>query len=292
MATSGCIVIGNGVTWSFGTTWWTEEVSEELEFDPVGVEALHVKTHNGAIVYSGQPTGSTEGRVIVKKKGGGTTMGDALNALKAIEVYVKRSSDDTVRIGWKWRGGVKLPAWNGHVSFEITGPGGVYLEGNTHNGPIQISEVDVVRVETHNGRVEVAGATGDVRAVTHNGPVVVDASDGLLYAETHNGSIRAGYAGSEITLFTHNGDVIADLQDCAHLEGEITTHNGGVEIVVGEATSADLQCETYNGRIRCDAPLSNIDLTKRKLSGTIGTGEGRLDVTTHNGGIRVRKGTG
>ena len=131
-----------------------------------------------------------------------------------------------------------------------------------------------------------------MHAVTHNGPVDVQSTDGTLYAETHNGWIHVGYAGDDVTLVTHNGEVVADLRNCTALEGDITTHNGGIEVIVGEATSTDLRCETHNGRIKCDVPLSNIELTRHRLIGTIGAGGGRLDVSTHNGGIRVKKTTG
>jgi len=291
-AAGGCIVIGNG-GWSLGwTTHWTEEVTEELQLDPAGLATIDAQTHNGAILFAGQAPGATEAHVTVTKKGGGRSPGDAADALEAIEVFSKRSADGTVRLGWKWRNGIKRRGWNGHVGFDITGPGGVRIIGETHNGPIEIREAGDVRAKTHNGRIEIANANGDVHAVTHNGPVGVDSVGGKLHAETHNGWVHVGYTGGDVTLITHNGEVVADLQDCTAIDGDITTHNGSIELVVGERTSADLQCKTHNGGIKCNVPLSNTEITRRKLSGTIGAGDGRLDVTTHNGGIRVKKGAG
>jgi hypothetical protein len=289
VAVSGCIVVGPGWGWSGGwPTHWTEEVTQEFALDPLGLQAIDAKTHNGAISFTGGTEGSTQARVLATKKGGGRTPGDAEDALEAIDVYVKRSATGTVRIGWKWRSGLKRPGWRGHVSFEITGPAGIRVVGETHNGPVLVDQAGGVRVTTHNGRVEIEGAVGDVRAVTHNGPVKIQSTGGTLYAETHNGWIHVGYAGDDITLITHNGEVVADLQNCTMLEGDITTHNGRIEVIVGEATSTNLRCETHNGRIKCDAPLSNIELTRRSLKGTIGAGGGRLHVNTHNGGIRVK----
>ncbi len=159
-------------------------------------------------------------------------------------------------------------------------------------GPIEIREAGDIRVKTHNGRIKIGNANGDVHAVTHNGRIGIDSSGGKLYAETHNGRVNVAYAGGDVTLITHNGEVVADLQECTAIDGDVTTYNGSIEIVVGERTSADLQCETYNGRIKYDVPLSNTEITRRRLSGTIGAGDGRLGVTTHNGGIRVKKGAG
>lgn len=293
VAVNGCIVVGSGWGWSSGwSTHWTKEVTQELPLDPVELKAIDVRTHNGAISYAGVPEGSAEATVVATIKGGGRTPSDAEKALDAIDVFAERSATGTVRVGWKWHTGIKRLGWNGHVSFEITGPSGVRIVGETHNGRVLVRNAGDVRVITHNGRVQIEGASGDVHAETHNGPVDVESTNGTLYAETHNGWIHVGYAGDHITLITHNGEVVADLDGCAVLDGEITTYNGGIELVVGQAMSADLRCETHNGRVKCEVPLTNIESTRRSLSGTIGTGAGRLDIITHNGGIRIKKSTG
>ena len=91
---------------------------------------------------------------------------------------------------------------------------------------------------------------------------------------------------------THNGRVVADLNRCAALNGSITTHNGGIEVVVGGGASASLTCKTHNGSIQCDVPLDELKASRRKLTGKIGSGEGDVEVATHNGNIRITKAEG
>ena len=81
----------------------------------------------------------------------------------------------------------------------------------------------------------------------------------------------------------------ADLTACHTIEGKIRTHNGGVEIDLGEAASLELSTRTHNGGIRCKLPLKDGCVSRHRLSGTIGEGGGKLDVVTHNGGIRINK---
>jgi hypothetical protein len=245
-----------------------------VAFDSAGLSELEVRTHNGTITFDGQPSGSTGGMVMVTKKAGGRNSEDADAAFNAIEVFVERVGEDTQRIGWKWRG-IKRPAWSARVSFDIKAPGQLSLTAKTHNGAVTIM-----------------GVTGDVRAETHNGPVNVNSRDGELYAETHNGRITATYSGSDITLTTHNGTITADLNQCETVAGDITTHNGGVQVVVGNDTSTTLDCRTHNGSIEVDVPIKQSKMSKRRLTGTIGSGDGNLNVTTHNGSVRIRPSAG
>ncbi len=263
---TGCIVVGLS-----GPSVWTTAATERLQVDTASLSALEVRTHNGAITFDGQPAGSSEAFVTATKRGGGLTPADAEAALEAIDVFVEPTGAGTQRIGWRWRG-VKALTWSGQVSFDIHAPGRISFDG-----------------ETHNGAVKVQGVTGDVKVITHNGRVNVESRSGKLYARTHNGGIDATYAGGDVTLLTHNGKIVADFRGCSSVDGAITTHNGSVEVLLGDATSASLDCHTHNGGIKCDVPIKTGHFTRRRLTGTIGTGAGTLNVTTHNGGVHIKK---
>lgn len=272
LSSAGCLIVRAGG--SCGSTVWTTVATERLVIDTANLKALEVRTHNGSINFEDQPAGTSEAYVIFSKKGGGRTHAEAEEALEAISVYVKPTADGTQKIGWKWKG-EKHSSWKAQVGVDIRAPGNLRFDG-----------------ETHNGSAEINGITGEVRIVTHNGRVTVDSRDGKLYAQTHNGGIKATYAGKEVTLITHNGRVVADLSRCGAVDGTITTHNGGIEVVVGEGASASLTCTTHNGSIQCDVPLDELKASRRKLTGKIGSGEGDLEVTTHNGNIRITKAQG
>ncbi len=262
LASVGCTLAGPKV--------WIEE-TQELGFPTAGLTAVEVRTHNGAIGFENQPEPQAEAAVTVTKKAGGLTRAQAEEAMQAIELYSERKADGTQRLGWKWAV-AKQKNWGAAVSFEIHAPGNIGFDG-----------------QTHNGAVDVVGVAGSVRAVTHNGHIETDSQGDSLYVETHNGRITATYAGSDLKLTTHNGAVTADLGACAGVAGAIETHNGKINLVVGPSTSADLACETHNGSIQCDAPLQNSRVSRRRLTGRLGNGGGELEITTHNGAVRIKQ---
>lgn len=266
LAGNGCIIVGiDG--WS-GPRVWTESETQRLDLD-ADLTDLDVRTHNGAIAFTAQ-SGSTGAYVDVTKKAGGLTSEDAQNALEAMDVFVEPAGAGSQRVGWRWKG-LKRLTWRGQVHFDIRAPGSLNLTAKTHNGSVKVN-----------------GVSGDAHLVTHNGRVNVESSNGKLYAKTHNGGINATYSGDDVTLVTHNGAVVADLAKCTEIGGSVSTHNGRVEVTLSASTSAKLTCRTHNGGIRCDVPLQTSEVRRRRLTGTIGSGEGNLNVTTHNGSVRIK----
>ncbi len=271
---SGCVIVGvrGGCSSWGGPSVWTEAV-EDRPIDTTGLAALEVRTHNGSVDFLSQAAGSGAS-VAITKKAGGTNQTDAEEALAAIKVIVEPAGNGKTQISWKWSV-PKKARWGGDVSFVIRAPGSLHLDA-----------------ETHNGAVEVAEASGDVKVVSHNGKVKVRSSTGKLHAESHNGDVDAVYAGPEVNLSSHNGEVSADLSRCGAVAGSITTHNGAVRVAVGKNTAATLKCQTHNGGINCDAPLSESHKARGELTGKLGAGGPSLGVVTHNGSIRVKNPAG
>jgi len=241
-----------------------------VAIDTAGLQTLEVKTHNGRITFAGED-GSTQATGKVHLKGGARTKEEAQFALDAIEVFVESGSQGRQLLGWRWNP-AKKQSWHGQVSFDISGPAGMNLD-----------------VETHNGRVEVSGVRGVVSMVSHNGRINVSSSQGALFAKTHNGRIEADYLGENLTLITHNGAINAKLDKCQQIHGKMVTHNGSVRVVMGNDVSTVVDARTHNGRISCDLPLDAQQRSKRHLTGAIGHGGGKLSLETHNGGIRIKR---
>ncbi|MGD2095779.1 MAG: DUF4097 family beta strand repeat-containing protein, partial [Phycisphaerales bacterium] len=69
----------------------------------------------------------------------------------------------------------------------------------------------------------------------------------------------------------------------------LITHNGSIELESPPNFSAEVNASTHNGSINTDLPITvKGKVSKRRLVGTIGTGEGKLRLETHNGSIRIR----
>ncbi len=266
---SGCIVVVSaGCDWERSPLAWTEE-TVQIPMETAGLTAIEVRTHNGEIEFTGQPAG-TPGTVTVRKKASGSSIADAKEAMAAIEIVSERSASGEHKLAWRWKGD-KKSRWAAEVAFAIQAPGNLRFDAETHNGAVTASAI-----------------AGDAKVVTHNGKIKVDSRDGKLHAVTHNGAIAATYNGPSVTLETHNGEIKADLRESGRVRGDITTHNGAIELSVGAGTAADLVAETDNGKVSYDAPITVGSAAKSRLEGKLGPGGDRLELTTHNGSINIK----
>ena len=146
------------------------------------------------------------------------------------------------------------------VDFTVQVPAGVRFAGSTVNGG-----------------VEGTGLRSDVEASTVNGDVRVETS-GMAQANTVNGDIRA-----RVGATTPSEDM------------DFSTVNGSIELTAPAGLDADLEATTVNGEIdsdfdvRSQGPVMDRQSLRRSLRGTIGDGGEDLDLTTVNGGIRLRR---
>jgi hypothetical protein len=124
--------------------------------------------------------------------------------------------------------------------------------------------------QTVNGAVEATGLTGAVDLSTVNGGVAIETASGDASGTTVNGSVRA----------TVRGQGREPLR--------FSTVNGSIDVTLAGGLSADFSAETVNGAIESDFPVTlQGRISPRHLSGRIGQGGRRLNLTTVNGGIRL-----
>ena len=148
-----------------------------------------------------------------------------------------------------------------------------------------------LQLMTHNGAVKIANITGQTSGTTHNGSVTATQVSGSTTLRTHNGAVKCEDISGDAQLKTHNGSVKAFYCETAGSVCNISiiTHNGSVELASPPGLSAQVEASTHNGSVRTDLPIAVIGkVDKRKLTGTIGAGEGKLYLQTHNGSIRIR----
>jgi hypothetical protein len=144
---------------------------------------------------------------------------------------------------------------------------------------------------THNGAVSIANIIGKVNATTHNGKVTTEKVSGTTVLRTHNGSVICREISGDAQLKTHNGSVKTFYSKAAPsiCDISIVTHNGSIEFAAPPELSAQVDASTHNGSINTDLPITVAGkVSKNKLTGTIGTGQGKLHLETHNGSIRIR----
>ncbi|MBA7626682.1 hypothetical protein ES703_34137 [subsurface metagenome] len=156
---------------------------------------------------------------------------------------------------------------------------------------VQVPDHISLELKTHNGSVEITNITGEVDGTTHNGKVTAEKVCGTAKLRTHNGSIRCQEISGDTHLRTHNGSVKVYYATTASPTCNVSliTHNGGIDFTAPLNFSATVEASTHNGSVRTDLPITITgEVSKRKLKGTIGTGQGKLHLQTYNGSIRIK----
>ena len=156
---------------------------------------------------------------------------------------------------------------------------------------VQVPDHTSLELMTHNGSVEITNITGEVDGTTHNGKVTAEKVSGTAKLLTHNGSIRCKEISGDTQLKTHNGSVKVYYAITASpvCNVSLITHNGGIDFTAPPDFSAAVEASTHNGSIKTDLPVTVVgEVSKRKLKGTIGTGQGKLHLRTYNGSIKIQ----
>jgi len=133
----------------------------------------------------------------------------------------------------------------------------------------------------------------DLSLQAHNGGISISDVTGKIGFKTMNGGVSLKRVGGAVTGSTTNGGVHVELAG-ASWEGEalnVTTTNGGVNIVLPANYSAHLETGTTNGNVSSDFQL-NVPLTERgrlpkDISVDLGSGGPTIRAMTTNGGVRL-----
>ena len=131
-------------------------------------------------------------------------------------------------------------------------------------------------LRTHNGGIDIAGVSGNLRFSTVNGGVTLSALAGDVRGSTVNGGLGVVLSGD-------------------HWQGaglDVETTNGGVNLAVPAGYSAHLETGTVNGGVDLDFPVTAQGRIGRTLSADLGRGGAPIRVRTVNGGLSLRRAPG
>lgn len=232
--------------------------------------SFKAKTHNGSITVDGRDEDGCDVTAVIT--GRATSVETAKDIADRTKVRLKTSGNKiTVEI--------KKPilGWNKsvNVSLDVKVPNktNILLVG-THNGAVTVSNIQgKVDGSTHNGRIKTSSISGETKLETHNGAIVCEEISGNAWMTTHNGSIK--------TYYTADAPGVCEIS--------LETHNGGIDLKTPPNISAAIDVSTHNGSIKTELPITLIGkVSKRKLQGKIGEGQGKLQLGTHNGSIKIR----
>ena len=228
--------------------------TEEFDFDLEEGGRISLSNVNGDVSIEGV-SGS---RVLIKaEKKAGTQ-----EYLDGIEIAIS-ASPDSIRIETRHpKNKSRWLSWgsdsSGSVTYTLSVPESAALDS----------------IDTVNGGIRISGVSGPVTAESVNGKLKLD---GLK---------------SDVKLDTVNGRITANFDEFGSAQRfSADAVNGSVTLVLPADANAEVHAETLNGGI--DADDFGLEPDKgfvgRDLSGTIGAGEGRVDIDTVNGSITIEK---
>jgi DUF4097 and DUF4098 domain-containing protein YvlB len=231
--------------------------------------SFETQTHNGSITIKGADV--TDCNVIATVVGRARTDQEAMDVVEQTQVRFERSGEDLILK-------IKRPEYminrSVSVNLDCVVPNRVDLKLGSHNGAVKINNI-TGRIDstTHNGRATAKNISGEVKLNTHNGRVECEEISGDTQLRTHNGGVKVHYSGT--------AEPICDIS--------IVTHNGSIELTTPHNYSARVEASTHNGSINTDLPITVTGkVSKSRLTGTIGDGQGKLHLETHNGSIKLR----
>jgi hypothetical protein len=226
---------------------------QETTIGPAGMLDIQ-PGHNGGIVVKGWDQNS----VLVRAQVEAWAESDAEARALLSQIRVETGGGQVRAVGPE--SNPNRP-WNENrqwaVSFEVFTPFNTNMKLESHNGGISVSDIrGRVELESHNGGVKLTRVAGDITGSTHNGGIQVELEGNV-------------WDGRQL---------------------ELSTYNGAVTLAVPSSFSASVETRTDRGRVNSDFPIAvrgRID--EGNLNFNLGTGGPLIKLSTHNGGIRLRK---
>lgn len=159
---------------------------------------------------------------------------------------------------------VHIPKKKGWFSFS-------QIQGQVNMVLTVPASVDLSKLRTVNGSLELSHLTGVVNASSVNGRINAQDLGGATRLHTVNGSITASFM---------------ELAQDADLSFE--TVNGGIRVHLPDDLHADLRSKVVNGSISCDFPIKlDGSNSRRRLNGQIGGGGSSIAASSVNGSIKL-----
>jgi lia operon protein LiaG len=165
------------------------------------------------------------------------------------------------------------------------------LEVDVGSGAVQVRDAQgQVTVETGSGDVTLENVRGNTLEVSTGSGRVSGAGVRVetLQVGVGSGEIDLrGVQARDVSLETGSGDVSLGMTSDADLAVE--TGSGSVTIGVPGTFGAALDIDTGSGGITVDLPVSDRRASRGSFTGRVGDGNGRVQIETGSGGVRIRR---
>lgn len=165
------------------------------------------------------------------------------------------------------------------------------VDAETVQGSIRVTGGKRLKLESVEGDIIVDRARGRVSANTVNRGIRITNVIGDIEAETVNGPIiMQSVQAMHVDAATVNGRIVYDGAISDGGDYSITTHNGGIWVVVPEKAGATVSVSTFNGRLDSSLPITlQSTANKRRYNFVFGSGKARIDLESFGGNIYLRR---
>lgn len=209
------------------------------------------------------------------------------------------------------------------ISYDVTVPPDTRVRSSSQSGATSVTGVTApVEVRTQSGAIELSRLAGGAEVTSGSGAVTVDGIEGPLgittsssaitardvhaglRVRTTSGAVEASMAGagdvdvetgsSAVTLRGVRGGLTASTRSgrvtLAGLPGapwQVSTGSGSVDVTFAPAARLALEAVTRSGSINAGDGFAADEVSKRRVTGTIGTGGTAVRLTSGSGSIRI-----
>ncbi|MBC8086838.1 MAG: DUF4097 family beta strand repeat protein [Phycisphaerae bacterium] len=228
-------------------------------------------------------------RVRIGDEGGG------LEAAADIELQIPNGVAVRLHLAY---GDVTVANVSGDIAIDVSG------------GDVRTTDTQgTLTIDTGSGEATVTNASGMVSLDSGSGDVIarnisgagllIDSGSGNVTLEgcsstkvsidTGSGNLRvADMTTRSLAMDTGSGDVILGLRNSPEMI-TIESGSGDVTLNLPANFSATLDIDTGSGGITSDFAMQVSSKSRERMTGRIGTGEGRISIDTGSGSVRLKK---
>jgi DUF4097 and DUF4098 domain-containing protein YvlB len=189
-----------------------------------------------------------------------------------------------------------VPTFGGSLRTDLIlrVPRQVVLEIETRDGRIEIEGVEGrVRAESGDGRIVVERSSGELRLRTEDGSIVGRNLDARVEAATEDGSLELEGTFARLEATTSDGGIEIDCVEWRESTEDwmVRTGDGAIRVSLPREASAEIDARVSDGRIVSRIPDLPVDRDQEedrdRLRGTLGRGGPRLVFFTNDGSIEL-----
>ncbi len=178
------------------------------------------------------------------------------------------------------------------LTADVSGVGGEVSIETTHGNVQLAGGRGYVSARSVQGTVTCRDAEGRIELASANGGVEVSGVSGTLEVESVNGAIvLRDVRSASVEASTVNGGIVYAGTLDQNGRYELSTHNGDVTVSVPTGANATISASTFGGAFESDFPvvLREAGGGGRQITITLGDGGARLNLSSFNGSIRLRR---